>query len=269
MELQVLLELIRRLSATGPLTEDDVRYVNSKAEGLSEKERATLSSVMGINSGTSSDADDLLQDEEDGFDGEPQVVEKEEDDPADPDDDVLVQPPQLASHQIDVPEEPERVRVVTQIWNAAASAFQEVDLGELMLIPSGCEEPEFLSPYENAVSFRSPLPRDKEHEANLYALYQQNGWASRPWIRKNLDEEIDDIQVDKEIADDIPVLMALQGKPDLSSGVGQTAGAAGKGDNNGAPHPPGPGPGRGNKAAPGDNGATPTTPANAAPGSGV
>lgn len=192
----------------------------------------------------------------DAPDEEPEVEGKEEQDPADPEEEAQVTPPKLPSHQIDVPEEPERVHVKTMIFNPATGGYEEKDLGQLLLIPTGCEEPEFFSPYENAVSFRSPLPRDKEREANLYALYQQNGWASRNWIRKNLDEDLSNPEhLDKEIADDIPIILALQGKPDVATGAAQTPGTDGAGDNNGAPLPPGPGPGRGNLAAPGDNAA--------------
>lgn len=187
---------------------------------------------------------------------EPEVVTDKEEDDIDPETDIDVPVPKLPNHQIDIPEEPEKVTVVTKVWNENTKAFEEKNLGELMLVPTGCEEPEYVSPYENTVSFRSALPRDKERDANLYASYQQNGWISRRWARENLDEDIDSDKVEKELADDIPVILALQGKQDVASGVAQTAGLEGKGDNNGAPLPPGPGPGRGNKAAPGDNGAS-------------
>lgn len=204
---------------------------------------------------------------EQGIGGEPVVFTDKKEEPTDPEEDVEVPIPKLASHQIDIPEEPETVRVITQLWDASQGKFIEEDLGELLLIPSGCEEPEYLSPYENTVSFKSALPRDKQIDANLYGAYQKMGTVSREWIRENSDEEIDGVLEDKRIADDIPILLAMQGKPDVSSGVAQTAGLEGKGDNNGAPLPPGPGPGRGNTSAPGDNGAS--APANAAPGSPV
>lgn len=245
MDLQVLLEYIRR--APSPLSAEDISFVRARAELLSPEDQAEVNRVLALQAANQPSE-------------EPVVEGKEEDDPADPEDDQLTQPPQLVSHQIDVPEEPERIRVVTQIWNPAEARFVETDLGEMLLIPTGCEEPEFLSPYENSVSFRSPLPRDKANEANLFGSYQQNGWVSRDWVRKNLDEEIDPIEVEKQIADDIPVILALQGKPDPGTGAGVAQTDGGKAGNNGAPLPPGPGPGRGNKVVPGDNAASGVTP---------
>lgn len=187
----------------------------------------------------------------------PVVKDDKKEDDIDPEVDIDVPVPKLPSHQIDIPEEPEEIEVITLVWDAASGMFKEQNLGKMLLIPTGCEEPEFLSPYENTVSFKSALPRDKQIDANLYGAYQKMGTVSRQWIRENSDEEIDGMLEDKRIADDIPVLLAMQGKSDVAGGVAQTAGLEGKGDNNGAPLPPGPGPGRGNTAAPGDNGAAP------------
>ena len=203
------------------------------------------------------DSDEMTGDEEDPAelgDG-PAPIPKEEEDPGDPED-PEVPIPKLTDHQIDIPEEPEKIRVITQVWDDASGGFVEKDLGELTLVPTGCEEPTMFSPYENTVSFRSPLPRDKERDANLYAMYQSNGWASRAWIRAQLDEDFaDDLELDREIADDIPVILAIQGKPDMSGGAAGVGQTEGMGSNNGAPLPPGPGPGRGNKNVPGDGAA--------------
>jgi hypothetical protein len=184
-----------------------------------------------------------------------------------------VKPEQLANHDMDVPEEPETVRVIVKTWDANAKQFVTEDLGELKIVPSGCSRPVYLSPYSTTCSLRTPLPRNKQEDANLYAVYQTNGWSSRRWIRDHLDEEMDGPKLDEEIANDIPFLAALTGKPiedPLAAQVAQTPGATGSGpggSNNGAPPPPGPGPGRGNKAVPGDNAASkPATPPNAKPG---
>ena len=97
-------------------------------------------------------------------------------------------------------------------------------------------------------------------------------------MTKGIDEhDINIDEMDKDISDDIPFTLALQGLPDPSGGVAQTAGVqegqGAPGSNNGAPLPPGPGPGRGNKVRPGDNLAKPKAPGgappNPAPGTGV
>lgn len=177
--------------------------------------------------------------------------------------------PALPEHDIDVPEEPEEVEVMTQVWNPESRTYEMKSLGKLLLVPSGCERPQALSPFESNIKFKSALPRDKAADANLYAMYQTNGWTSRHWVQENLDENINPAEVDKELSDDIPFLLQLQGKP--AAGVAQTAGLQpGAGSNNGAPLPPGPGPGRGNtkeKMAAEAAGAKP--PPNAAPGTGV
>jgi hypothetical protein len=198
-----------------------------------------------------SDSSGALPEDEDELDpelvDEPVVKTKKLEDAPDPED-VQVTPPHLQPHDIDIPEEPETVRVITRVFNRATGQMEEKDLGEMLLVPTGCEAPERVSPYQTTVTLRSALPRDKQLDANLYAAYQTNGWASRRWIQQRLDEDIDADEVDAEIADGLPLLLELQGKG--AAGVGQTNGP---GDNNGAPLPPGPGPGRGNLNTPGDN----------------
>lgn len=180
--------------------------------------------------------------------------------------DPRIVPPKLAMHDIDVPEEPETVTVVSFVWDPMTSQYVERESPPMLLVPSGCERPCAVSPYENTATLRSALPRDKQQDANLYAAYQTNGWTSRKWIQKRLDEDINPAEEAKLILDDIPLMLSLQGKPDPAAQVGQTAGLA-PGDNNGAPLPPGPGPGRGNKFATGDGLAKkPALPPNTTPG---
>lgn len=164
---------------------------------------------------------------------EPVVPKKAEDTPRDPEEEVY-KPPTLAAHDIDIPEEPELVRVVMRTWNPNTQSFVDVDMGEQLLVPSGCKSPKHLSPYENCVTLKSALPRDKEQEANLFSMYQRQGWVSRNWVREHLDEEIKGAEVDKEIADDIPFMQALNvggksgslGPPGVGGGVAQSPGLA-------------------------------------------
>lgn len=183
--------------------------------------------------------------------GEPTDVDKQEEEPREIDA-PEVPIPKLAAHQIDVPEEPEHVRVVSMEWDPAKGDYVPVDYGVLLLVPTGCERPSRVSPFRTKMCYRSPLPRDKAGDMNLYTAYQKLGLVDRAWMRANIDEEIDALAVDRGIADDVPVLMALSGKAEGGpNGVAQSD--TSKGSNNGAPLPPGPGPGRGNKFAPGDN----------------
>ena len=142
--------------------------------------------------------------------------------PRPPDEDVPdVEVPQLAEHEVDIPPEPERVAVVVRVWNG--SMWVDKDLGEMDLVPCECEEPDYADPYETSASFKSALPRDLERESTLYQMWQQNGWVDRRWIREKLDQGLDPEKLDKGIEDDIPILMALQGK-EGGKGVGQTEG---------------------------------------------
>jgi hypothetical protein len=169
---------------------------------------------------------------------------------------------------MDIPEEPEEVDVNVYTWNADAKTFEEEALGKMLIVPTGCKRPTYLSPYETTVTMKSALPRDKEKEANLYAVYQKNQWMSRRWCQTHLDEDVQPSVEDKQIADDIPFILAAQGLPDASQVQGSQGvqGDFGVGTNNGAPLPPGSGPGRGNKVVPGDNMASPKPSANAVPG---
>ena len=178
-----------------------------------------------------------------------------------------VKPEQLAPNDMDIPEEPETIRVTRRWWNPETQTFVEEDLGKQEVVPTGCKRPRYLNPFANIVVFRSPLPRDKEKDSNLYAQWQTNGWVSRHWVMNKLDEDINPAIMDKGIADDIPFLLSMKGQP--TAGVAQTAGMAPPGDNNGAPLPPGPGPGRGNKFAPGDGLGGANPPPNGGVGSGV
>ncbi len=180
---------------------------------------------------------------------------------------IQAKPAQLPPHDIDLPEEPEEIQVVSRVWNPELGEFTDLQMGKMLLIPTGCERPEYLSPYENEVTLKPSLPRDVEKESNLYAQWQQNQWVSRRWVQEHLDQDINIPEVDKEIADDIPFILAAKGMPDPTQQVAQTAGMD-PGSNNGAPLPPGPGPGRGNKVTAGDNLAS-KAPPNGAAGSGV
>lgn len=181
---------------------------------------------------------------------------------------IEVKPERLPPHDMDIPEEPEEVDVTVYVWNADAKSFEAENLGKMLLVPTGCHRPTYLSPYETTVTMKSALPRDKEKEANLYAVYQKNQWMSRRWCQTHLDEDVQPSVEDKQIADDIPFILAAQGLPDASQvqGVPGVQGDFGVGTNNGAPLPPGAGPGRGNKVVPGDNMASPKPSANAVPG---
>jgi hypothetical protein len=251
-----LIRMIERLlGEKGHLTDEEVEFIVEKANALGDEGQRVLARLE------DSLPDEHEADVENGISGAPVVAEKEEEEPNDPAEIPEIPLPKLASNQIDIPEEPEEVDVVLAVY--ANGQWTDTPMGKMLLVPTGCEEPEELSPYESIVSLRSALPRDKEKDMNLFQAYRNNGLVSREWIRENLDEDIDGKIEDKRIADDIPVMLAMQGIPE-TGGVAQTAGMdpgqPGAGSNNGAPLPAKPGPGRGNKFAPGDGLGGPKTP---------
>ncbi len=127
----------------------------------------------------------------------------------------------LSPHDIDMPEEPEVIDVETEVWRDGV--WVDRSIGQMTLIPTGCDKPVFCNPYENLVQFRPALPRDMERESNLLAQWQKNLWISRRDAQQRIDEGLNIPEVDKRIADDIPFLLAAQGIPEVQ-GVGQTAG---------------------------------------------
>lgn len=218
------------------------------------------------------DADIDTDTESDEYSDFISVKSKDDADPPDPAGPPPVKPPPLPPYDIDLPEEPETVRVVIQEWDPSTRTFMDRDLGVQTLVPTGCDRPKFLSPFENNVVLKTALPRDREKDTNLYTTWMTNGWIDRHWAMEHLDEDIHIAKVDKKIADDMPFRAALNFKPDPGAAmVGQTNGMQdGRTPGNGAPPPPGPGPGAGNKFTAGDQLAkTPQVPPNAGNGTKV
>lgn len=135
-------------------------------------------------------------------------------------------PAPLAPTDINVPPEPELVRVVVQTWNPLTRSFEAEDLGEQLLVPTGCKRPDPLSPYETEVCLRSALPRDKERDSNLYAQWQNNGWISRHWAMEHLEEGINIPEIDRAIEEDMDLMQRLRGQVP-AAGVAQTPGVQG------------------------------------------
>lgn len=138
-------------------------------------------------------------------------------------------PEKLSAKDIDLPEEPVRLRVATRVFDPTTRTWNLEDQGERLLVPTGCKQPRYLNPYETKVTFVGPLPKDRGEDTNLWKAWQQMGLVSREWIREQMDAEINSAVEDQRIADDIPFLLAMQGSGDpdpfaAGGGVAQTPG---------------------------------------------
>jgi hypothetical protein len=91
-------------------------------------------------------------------------------------------------HEIDIPEEPERVTVTLPYVNPDTQEYLFSDTKELFLVPTGCKRPAYLNPFENAVEFQETLPKDEALQAQLYQQYQQAGWVDEEWVRERIPE---------------------------------------------------------------------------------
>lgn len=119
----------------------------------------------------------------------------------------------LPAKDIDLPEEPETVNLLVRVFNPETREWSVQSLGEEEVVPTGCERPVYLNPYESVVTLASPLPRDRVEETNLWTSWKNLGLVSRNWIRERMDEDLNSEEEDERIADDIRFYAALDNQP--------------------------------------------------------
>lgn len=103
----------------------------------------------------------------------------------------------LPKEVISVPEEPERVNLSFPLVHPVTGEVIRTEVMEAFLVPTGCTDPEFIDPYETDVDIPEALPKDDALEANLFQIYQANGWVDADWCRrhvKNIAPEADEIE---------------------------------------------------------------------------
>lgn len=99
----------------------------------------------------------------------------------------------IPEEEIDFPEEPEEVEI-TQRWvHPQTQQLLEEEKMVRMLVPTGCNRPQYLNPYDTKVEFPDPLPKDEALRATLYEQYQRNQWVDPEWCQ----DRIPEIAVDK------------------------------------------------------------------------
>jgi len=111
--------------------------------------------------------------------------------PAEPEDDGL--PPGARVHSLDmdeieVPEEPEEVSIVRKYLHPVTGEVALEERETKFLVPTGCQRPVYLNPFETTVELPDPLPKDEMIQATLFEKYQQNGWVDEEWCRERIPE---------------------------------------------------------------------------------
>lgn len=117
---------------------------------------------------------------------------------------VEAEMPPMPPSQIEVPAEPEQVRIVIQFFDARTGEIEREREVLRTLVPTDCIHPVYLNPYENEVEMNDPLPKDEHLRAQLHKQYLQMKVVSRKWVQRQIPEIAPHmVEIDEEIKDDI------------------------------------------------------------------
>lgn len=94
----------------------------------------------------------------------------------------------LPDGEIEVPEEPENVEITMLYRHPETGDVVASRTVTKLLVPTGCERPQYLNPFGSTVEFLDPLPKDEHLQAQLYQVYQQNEWVDAEWVRGKIPE---------------------------------------------------------------------------------
>lgn len=116
---------------------------------------------------------------------------------------VKAEPPKLMG-DIQLPNEPEEVMLSTVFTDSSTGETIKTTQQKVLLIPTGCKNPQYLDPYSTKVKFKDALPRDHALDFGLYRDLKKEGIVSKKWIRRKLNiippEEYD--LIEKEIQEE-------------------------------------------------------------------
>ena len=119
--------------------------------------------------------------------------------------------PILPPSFIDVPEEPEEVMVLRRYENPATGEAIGVQESVRLLVPTGCNQPEYLNPFDTEVQFMETLPKDEHLRAQLFGNYLKMGIVDPEWVQDHIPEVADGVD-------------ELRQRMRSKMGVGQTQG---------------------------------------------
>lgn len=93
------------------------------------------------------------------------------------------QPPQMPG-PINLPAEPEPV-ILSTVWTNPTTGEQvRIERKLMLLIPTRCENPQYLDPFSTTVRFSPAIPRDIHLDATLHQQYLGMGLVSKGWVRR-------------------------------------------------------------------------------------
>ncbi len=94
----------------------------------------------------------------------------------------------LPMAEIDVPGEPERTTIVRKWLHPVTGVLLEEETEEKILVPTECQRPQYLNPYENTVEFQDVLPKDEALQAQLYQTYLAMEIVDEEWVQDQIPE---------------------------------------------------------------------------------
>lgn len=95
---------------------------------------------------------------------------------------------QIPMGEVDVPEEPEEVNWVDVLINPETGEEISREVTRKLVIPTGCEDPTYVNPFDTLVEMNNALPKDQHLDAQLFRVYQANGWADKAWVQDQIPE---------------------------------------------------------------------------------
>lgn len=99
----------------------------------------------------------------------------------------------LPPSEVDVPEEPEQVRINTPLLHPATGEFIRYRSEDRLIIPTGCCSPLYMDPFETTVKLVDVLPKDDAVQAKLYQMYQDSKWVDREWVQAQIPDIAQDM----------------------------------------------------------------------------
>jgi hypothetical protein len=109
--------------------------------------------------------------------------------------------PQLESGQIDIPEEPETIRLVKRVVDPVTGNPVSEEATDVTIVPTGCEHPQYLNPYKTKTTLKDTLPKDKLLLQQLYDGWLRAEIVTREWVRDHSDiEDLEDLK--RQIAEE-------------------------------------------------------------------
>jgi hypothetical protein len=90
--------------------------------------------------------------------------------------------------EVEVPEEPVMVALTQPLSHPQTGAVVDYIQFNRLLVPTGCQNPAYLNPFENAVKFNDVLPKDQALEMTYYEQLLRNDVVDTEWVQLRIPE---------------------------------------------------------------------------------